>query len=110
VTRGTDRRLAVFSLAGGPGRPVVGAEARDLPIVISPDGQWLYVETSRELPAEVARVHLRSGQREPVRELLPPDPSGTVDILRVLMAPDARAYAYSFVRVLSALYLVDGLK
>ena len=33
-----------------------------------------------------------------------------MDILRVVMTPDARAYAYTFVRALSALYLVDGLQ
>jgi len=110
VTRGTDRRLAVFAIAGGPGQPVAGALGRDLPIVVSPDGEWLYVQGPGELPAEVARIHLRTGRREPVRSLLPPDPAGTMDILRIVMTPDARAYAYTFVRALSALYLVDGLK
>jgi len=38
-----------------------------------------------------------------VRTLLPPDPAGTVDILRIVMAPDARAYVYTSVRALSAL-------
>jgi eukaryotic-like serine/threonine-protein kinase len=109
VTRGLDRRLAIFSLDGGEGRPVAGAENRDLPIVASPDGDWLYVQAPRELPAEVARVHLRTGRRELVRSLLPPDPAGTMEILRIVMTPDARAYVYTFVRALSALYLVDGL-
>jgi hypothetical protein len=110
VTRGTDRRLAVFAIAGGPGQPVAGALGRDLPIVVSPDGEWLYVQGPGDLPAEVARIHLRTGRREPVRTLLPPDPAGTMDILRVVMTPDARAYAYTFVRALSALYLVDGIR
>ena len=33
-----------------------------------------------------------------------------MEILRIVMAPDARAYAYTFVRALSALYLADGLR
>ena len=110
VTRGVDRTLAVFALSGGDPRPLAGADPRDLPIVVSPDGEWLYVQGPNDPPAEVARVHLRSGRREPVRMLLPPDPAGTMDILRVVMTPDARAYAYTFVRALSALYLVDGLE
>jgi eukaryotic-like serine/threonine-protein kinase len=110
VTRGTDRRLATFALGGGAPRPVAGAEGRDLPIAASPDGQWLYVQGARNLPAQLARVNLRTGRREPVRALLPPDPAGTIEILRIVMTPDARAYAYTFVRALSALYLVDGLR
>jgi hypothetical protein len=33
-----------------------------------------------------------------------------MDILRIVMAPDGRAYVYTFIRALSALYLVDGLR
>ena len=81
-----------------------------MPIVVSPDGEWLYVQGPADLPGEIARVHLRSGRREPVQTLLPPDPAGIVDILRIVMAPDGRAYVYTFIRALSALYLVDGLR
>jgi hypothetical protein len=109
VTRDAKRRLAVFSLAGGTGEPVEGALGGDLPIVVSIDGEWLYVHGPRDLPAEVARVNLRTGRREPVYSLTPPDPAGTIQILRIVMTPDARSYAYTFVRALSALYLVDGL-
>ena len=33
-----------------------------------------------------------------------------MDILRIVMTPDGRAYVYTFIRALSALYLVDGLR
>ena len=82
------------------------AEPRDLPIVCSADGAWLYLQTD---DARIARVHLDSGRREVVRRLIPPDPAGLSDILRVVMTPDGRAYAYSYVRALSALYLVEGI-
>jgi hypothetical protein len=36
--------------------------------------------------------------------------AGTTQILGVVMTPDARAYAYTFVRAISALFLVDGLR
>jgi hypothetical protein len=42
--------------------------------------------------------------------LLPPDPAGASEILRIVMTPDARAYVYTFVRALSSLYIVDGLR
>ena len=111
VTRNEKRQLAVFSLNGAESRALAGAEPRDLPIVASADGEWLYVHGgSSDLSAEVARVNLRSGKREPVRTLAPPDPAGVVDILRIVMTPDARAYAYTFVRALSSLYMVEGLR
>jgi hypothetical protein len=110
VTRDRQRQLAVFAVAGGDPRPVAGAERADLPIVASPDGEWLYVQGAGEMPAQVARIHLRSGRREPVRALLPPDPAGIMSVLRIVMTPDASAYAYTYVRALSALYVVDGLR
>jgi len=41
---------------------------------------------------------------------MPPDPTGISDIGRVVMTPDGDAYAYAYSRVLSNLYLVEGLK
>jgi Tol biopolymer transport system component len=110
VTRGQNRRLAVFSVAGGAPKPLTGAEPRDLPIVASADGEWLYVQGDADIPAAIARVNLRTGQRESVRTLLPPDPAGAMNILRIVMTPDARTYAYTFVRALSSLYLVEGVR
>ena len=43
VTRGLDRRLAIYSLDGGGGQPIRGADAGDLPILVSADGSMLYV-------------------------------------------------------------------
>jgi Tol biopolymer transport system component len=110
VTRGIDRRLAVFAIAGGDGRALAAAQPGDVPIVAWGVGVWLYVLGGGDRPAAIARITLRDGRREPVRELVPPDPAGTVSILRVVMTPDARSYAYTFVRALSSLYLVDGLR
>jgi len=97
-------------VSGGESRTVAGGGPRDVPVVVSPDGEWLYVEKSRQMPGEISRINLRTGQREPVRTLLPPDPAGVTTILCVVMTPDGRSYAYSFVRALSSLYLVESLE
>jgi eukaryotic-like serine/threonine-protein kinase len=110
VTRNIERRLTLFPLGGGEPRLIAGAEGRDLPIVVSDDGQWLYVQGAGELPANVFRVNLRTGRREAVRSLAPPDPAGVMSILRIVMTPDGRSYAYTFVRALSSLYLVDSIR
>jgi hypothetical protein len=38
------------------------------------------------------------------------DNAGFISDLRLVIAPDGSAYAYSCYRILSDLYLVDGLK
>jgi Tol biopolymer transport system component len=110
ITRGLDRRLAVFSLDGGEVQPIANADARDLPIIISADGTSLYVHAGADMPAQIASINLRTGERKIVRTLLPPDPSGVTSILRIVMTPDARSYAYTYVRAISALYLVEGIR
>ena len=110
VTRGTDRRLAIVTLDGADARPLAGAKPGDLPIVCGADGRWLYVQAGSDVPAEIARIDLRSGRREAVRTLRPPDPSGVTSILRIVMTPDGGSYAYTYVRAVSVLYLVEGLR
>jgi hypothetical protein len=110
VTRGLDRRLATVRLEDGTPQAIAGAEPLDVPIVSSPDGVWLYVQVGSNAPATIARINLRTGRRETVRTVQPPDPSGVTSILRIVMTPDASAYAYTFVRALSELYLVSGLR
>jgi eukaryotic-like serine/threonine-protein kinase len=110
VTRGTDRRLAMVTLDGKDVRPLARAEPGDLPIVCSADGRWLYVQAGSDVPAEIARIDLQSGRREAVRTLRPPDPSGVSSILRIVMTPDGGSYAYTYIRAVSALYLVEGLR
>ena len=110
VTRDHQRQLAVFAVGGGePGR---------WPGPSGPTSRSSSARTASGCTCRATvtfRLRWRastcaSGRREPVRALLPPDPAGTMDILRILMTPDAGAYAYTFVRALSALYLVDGLQ
>ncbi len=79
-------------------------------IVCSHDGTRLYVQGDLDMPTELARVNLRTGQRVTVRTLAPRDPSGVTSVLRIVMTPDVRAYAYTYIRAVSALYLVEGLQ
>ena len=109
ITRGTDRRLAIFSIDGSASQPVASTEAPDLPIIASPDGDILYVHAGSGVPAQIASIDLRTGARKVVHSLLPPDPSGITSILRIVMTPDARSYAYTYVRAVSALYQVEGV-
>ncbi len=110
VTRGPARRLTLFPLPEGEPRTVPGTESGDLPIVVGADGQSLYVQAGSAIPSPIVRIDLRSGRRDVVRTLSPADPTGVSAILRIVLTPDARAYAYTYTRTVSALYLVSGIR
>jgi Tol biopolymer transport system component len=110
VAKGTDGTCGMYSLDGAGPRPLYGQSSGDVPLVASGDGEWLYVGNDRDQHGEIARIGLRSGRREAVRALRPPDPAGITSILRVVMTPDGRSYAYTFVRALSALYVIEGIE
>jgi hypothetical protein len=40
----------------------------------------------------------------------PTDPSGVVEILGVVATPDQQSFAYTYLRLLTELYVVDGLE
>ena len=78
----------------------------------SADGRYLFVrERAAGLPARIQRLNLKTGKREPWKELRPPDPTGVEgDSVSVFLTPDGRSYLYTYRRELSDLYLVEGLK
>ena len=55
------------------------------------------------------RLDLDSGNAEPWKELRPEELAGVVRIHPVCVAPDGRSWAYTYTRVPSNVYVVDGL-
>ena len=74
----------------------------------SADSLALYVYR-RERVTRVYRLDLETGRRELWKEIAPLDPVGA-QILGVHVAPEANAYVVGYRRLLSELYLVEGLK
>jgi serine/threonine protein kinase/Tol biopolymer transport system component len=98
--------------------PVAGGEPQKLNITTDPDerivdflddGKSVLVRT-RSIPTKVVRVELATGKREPWKEIAPGDPAGVQSIPSMRFSADGKSYAYSTFRVLSDLYVVDGLK
>jgi hypothetical protein len=58
----------------------------------------------------VVRVDLATGREERFGDFMPPDPSGILDVSNVFGARDGRSYGYTYARVLSDLFAVEGLK
>jgi hypothetical protein len=110
LARGTDQRLHVCSIQGGEPVPLPGSAPGDLIVGPSAGEGAIWLRRGRGLPARIVRLDLASGREEPFREFVPADPTGIVDLMGVRVTRDARYYAYSYGRLLSDLYLVEGLK
>ena len=80
------------------------------PICWTPVGQDLYVFRRGALPSPVFLLDLATGRKQPIKELMPPDAAGVVEIIAVHVTPDAASYAYSYHRILSDLFLVEGIR
>jgi hypothetical protein len=59
---------------------------------------------------QVFSIDLASGRRELWRELAPEDKAGVPALSRICLTRDAKSYAFGYLRTLSELYLVDGLR
>jgi hypothetical protein len=87
---------------------VPGTRAGDRPLRWSADGRVLDVFRRDEMPCHVYRVDVATGARAAWKELRPADAAGVVAVHEVQMTADGRAYAYSYVRLSSELYLLEG--
>jgi len=107
---GGETGLTLYPVDGGEPIPAAGALPAEVPVAWTDDGRSLLVRTPGETPARVYRLDLATGQRDLWKELIPSDPSGVLHILGVVATPDGRFYAYSYLRLLTELYLVEGLR
>ena len=80
-----------FPLSGQPGPYVIGAEQPGVPL-------------------RLYRYNTVTGERKPWRDLVPADRAGVYIANIFDITPDGRWYAYSYVRDLSDVYLVEGLR
>jgi serine/threonine protein kinase/sugar lactone lactonase YvrE len=76
----------------------------------SDDGRHLFLYRIGEVPERIQRLDLDSGKMELWRELTVEDPAGLIRIHPVLVTPDGKDWAFSYSRVLSDLYVVEGLR
>jgi len=107
---GADGKATLFPVESGQPRTITGVLDGEFPIRFSPDGRLLYLWKRGDVPARVSRIDLETGKRETWKDLLPADPSGVERISNVLVTPDGKGYAYCFTRLLSDLFVVEGLK
>jgi Tol biopolymer transport system component len=112
VARLHDQRV-LLPVDGGPPRLCPGIEPRDRLLRWSADGRSIFIRRDERLAIQVYRLDVATGGRTLLWELAPRDRAGVTlyhDNFNLRVTPDGRSYAYSFLRSLSELYLVEGLK
>jgi Tol biopolymer transport system component len=109
VVTGPDRKTYLYPLAGGEPTVVSGVEVNEVVAGAASDSRSIYVYRRGEIPTNVSRLDVTTGQRQPWRSLAPADTGGVSDP-SPLTAPSGDSYIYNYNRTLSDLYLVEGLK
>jgi eukaryotic-like serine/threonine-protein kinase len=94
---------------GGPPRAIPGLSPGEM-FEWSSDPHILYVYQVKQQPIRVYRLNVVSGERQFLREIHLGDLTGLCNMSHILFSADGRAYVYGYVRMLSELYLVKGLK
>ncbi|HEX7251885.1 MAG TPA: hypothetical protein VF376_03315, partial [Thermoanaerobaculia bacterium] len=110
LARGQDQKAYRYPIEGGEPTLVQGFESSDLPVAWTADDRTLFVHRAGGPAARIDRLDVATGRREPWRELFPSDAAGVVRVSSVFISPDGSSYVYAYSRVLSNLYLVEGLK
>lgn len=105
-----DKMHALYPVAGGEPRPIPGFTAGERPIRWSADGSLLFSYLPWQSPARIFKTNLATGVREEWKTLLPSDASGIGNISGIYLTPDGKSHIYSYLRTLSDLFLVEGLK
>jgi len=109
LAHGPDRRLRIFPVDGSPSRPFGGAVDFERPVGWSAKGDAVYLFLRGELPVNIWRLDLVTGERTLHREISPPDRTGVEGIASARMTPDEKSLAYSYYQRLSRMYTVEGL-
>jgi serine/threonine protein kinase len=107
---GPDEKAYFYPVSGGEPKAVPGVELGEQPIQWSEDAKAIYFYKPGDLPAKVYRLDLSTGHKALWKELMPSDSAGVSRIGPILITPDGKSCLYGYHRILSDLYLVEGLK
>jgi eukaryotic-like serine/threonine-protein kinase len=102
-------KISIYPVPSGTSIPVPGIEPGDVAIKWTADGKALLVGR-REVPARVFTIDLATGQRKLFKTFTPADPTGLFANQPPQFSGDLKSYVYTYQRITSDLYVVDGLK
>jgi serine/threonine protein kinase/Tol biopolymer transport system component len=109
VVRDREGRALIWPIAGGSPAPVKGISPYE-EVYSWPEPGAVYLADFREIPLKLYRHNLSDGSRSFWKDIRPPDLTGVQVIDILIPTPDMKGYVYSFIRRLSDLFVVRGLK
>jgi eukaryotic-like serine/threonine-protein kinase len=104
-----ERKAIIYDVAGGPPTFVPGALDGDEPVQWTKDEKSLVMGRT-EIPNRVFTIDLATGQRKEWKTFSALDPTGLLDNAPPIFSRDLKTYIYSYSRITSDLYVLDGLK
>ncbi len=112
AVRGPDGKRGIWHLDEGNFHPIPGLESNYNIIGWTPDGESIYVAPigRNAKSVKVSRVNVLTGKMEPWKTFGEETGSGVTAVVPPRLSSDGSAYAYLYVRVLSEVYVVTGLK
>jgi Tol biopolymer transport system component len=100
----------LYPVDGGEPRPLPGVRNGDDILLWSADGRSVLVERRPSQPTRIDRVDVATGRAVLWREIAPADRTGMITVASILISDDESTVSYSVRRLLSELYLVEGLR
>jgi hypothetical protein len=89
---------------------LTGVQENEIPLRWSSDGRSLFVINPKSLPLKFYKVEAATGRRQLWKEWSLSDPVGLDWLLGSDITPDGQTIATSFIRQLSDLFIVEGVK
>ena len=103
-----NRHPVVYNVATGKATLIPGVLDGDEPVQWIDDKHIIVGRT--EVPVHVFAIDLSTGKRTPFKTFSPMDPTGLIDNAPPNFSADLKSYIYSYSRITSDLYVLDGLK
>ena len=111
----------LYAVDGGEARPLPFLSPEDTALQWTSDGRFMYVlraspwstttaEIYQTMEAVIDRLDVSTGSRKLWKTIKPVDPVGLEAINDVRITPDGNSYCYGYLRSLSTLLVVEGLK
>ena len=111
----------LFDVDDGKRRPLSFLLPNDSPVAWTADGRFLYVLRGspwadtmalvyQTMEAQVDKVDVVTGVRTPWQTIKAADPVGLEGINQVFITPDGNTYCYGYLRSLSDLFVIEGVK
>lgn len=110
LARDAQRQFWFYPLAGGEPQKLNFVENPGEGVLRFIDGGKSLLLRDRKIPLQITRVDIATGRREPWKQIVPADLAGVQTIPTVSFSADGKSYAYSIGRMLSDLFVVQGLK